>query len=68
MENWLKAHEAEEQRRVRKRAHSSDTEIDHSSDGTDDKLSNAEDAHHLENGNEEAFFGTVFTDKGPMVR
>lgn len=68
MENWLKVHEAEEQRRVLKRAHSSDAEIDPPSDKTDDRLSNAEDAHNLENGNEEAFFNTVFADKGPMVR
>ena len=68
MENWLKVHEAEEQRRVLKRAHSSDAEIDHPSDKADDKLSNVEDAHNLENGNEEAFFDTIFTSKGPTVR
>ena len=68
MENWLKVHEAEEQRRVLKRAHSSDAEIDHPSDKADDKLSNVENAHNLENGNEEAFFDTIFTSKGPTVR
>jgi hypothetical protein len=68
MENWLKVHEAEEQRRVLKRAHSSDAEIDHPPDKADDKFSNTEDAHNLDNGNEEAFFNAVFADKGPTVR
>jgi hypothetical protein len=68
MENWLKVHEAEEQQRVLKRAHSFHAEIDHPSDKADDKLSNVENAHNLENGNEEAFFDTIFTSKGPTVR